>query len=147
MRRPHPLQYFPFLSSDNHIVASPESIDYNCVAWAAGVDDCQLWPGTEEGFEWPSDLPSEESMDTFVAYFERIGYQVCESSTLEQGFEKLAIFADDCGPTHVARQLPSGKWASKMGWDGVDIEHEGLDCIAGNRYGKARVFLKRTTNG
>ena len=30
-----------------------------------------------------------------------------------------------------------------MGFDGVDIEHTGLECIAGNRYGTASVFLKR----
>lgn len=138
----YPLQYFPFLGSHNHTVESPVSEDYNCIAWAAGLDDCQVWPGVE-GFDWPADLPQDESIDSFVAYFESIGYELCSGPALERGYEKIAIFADDTGPTHASRQLPNGKWSSKMGRYGVDIEHDGLACIEGSQYGEARLFLRR----
>ena len=143
MRRPYPLQYFPALSSENHTVESPESEDYNCVAWAAGYDDRQVWPG-DENCEWPHGLPTDETMGSFVAFFESMGYLLCDSPAFEQGCEKIAIYGDEYGPTHVSRQLPTGMWASKMGWDGVDIEHNSLHCIEGDRYGTAQVFLVRT---
>lgn len=68
---------------------------------------------------------------------------MCDGPAFEPSFEKIAIFADEFGPTHASRQLPTGRWASKMGWDGVDIEHDGLSCIEGNRYGKAQTFLRK----
>ncbi len=136
------MQYFPFLSPDNHSVESPESREYNCIAWAAGINDRHLWPEDEDS-EWPAELPQEESVESFIAYFESLGYQRCDVPAFEQGFEKIVIFADECGPTHASRQLPTGRWASKMGRDGVDIEHDGLNCIEGDRYGEARLFLRR----
>jgi hypothetical protein len=36
-----PSEAFPRLSSENHHVTSPESRDYNCVAWAA--EDTTRW--------------------------------------------------------------------------------------------------------
>ena len=142
LHRHHPLIHFPDLTSDNCSVTSPGSLDYNCVAWAAGFDDCQLWPDAANA-EWPAVLPQDETLETFVAYFESLGYEQCDTPDFDDGLLKVAIFADDDGPTHVARQLSSGKWASKMGWDGVDIEHDGLGCIEGQRYGRAMLFLMR----
>ena len=136
------MQYFPFLSTDNCSVESPRSEDYNCIAWAASFDDRQIWPGVE-GCEWPAGLPREETVESFTAYFESLGYHLCESPAFEQCFEKIAIFGDEDGPTHASRQLPTARWASKMGWDGVDIEHDGLSCIEGNRYGEAQMFLRK----
>lgn len=140
------LIYFPHLNSSNYRITSPKSGDYNCVAWAAGIDDQQIWPdGTEDiagEFVWPDDVRSDESVDAFIAYFERIGYSLCDSPTLEEGFLKIAIFVKDDYPRHISRQLSTGKWTSKMGTEDVDIEHDDLDCISGPAYGVAAVFLK-----
>ena len=138
--------YFPHLNSSNHRITSPKSREYNCVAWAAGIDDQQVWPdGSEDlAYEvvWPGDVRNDESVEAFIAYFESIGYSLCDNPTLEGGFLKIAIFVKDDLPTHTSRQLPTGKWSSKMGYDGVDIEHDDLDCISGVAYGVAAVFLK-----
>ena len=138
--------YFPNLNSSNHRVTSPKSGDYNCVAWAAGIDDQLIWPdGAEDlAYEvvWPDDVRNDESIEAFIAYFESIGYSLCDNPTLEEGFLKVAIFVKDDYPTHVSRQLSTGKWSSKMGVDDVDIEHDDLDCISGTAYGVATVFLK-----
>jgi hypothetical protein len=51
--------------------------------------------------------------------------------------------ATDGEPTHAARQLPNGKWTSKLGrWQ--DIEYE-LDGLVGKMYGTVTVnqILKR----
>ena len=142
MYRPYPLQYFPGLSHENHSVESPRSEDYNCIAWACGLDDRQLWPATED-YEWPADLSQEEDLDSFIMFFAIMGYQRCEGPEPEIGFEKIAIYALGTEPTHTARQLPSGKWTSKMGFDGVDIEHDDLGSLEGPRYGQAHIFLRR----
>lgn len=65
-------------------------------------------------------------------------------ASIEVGFEKVAIYADDNDvPTHAARSLPHGVWSSKMG-DGEDIEHTTLSVVEGRNYGKAKRFLKRS---
>jgi len=79
-----------------------------------------------------------------VAYqraFEAIGFAVCDEAEHESGFEKVAIFVIDERPTHVARQLPSGIWTSKLGQQ-VDIEHL-LDSLNGSRYGRTAQVLRR----
>ena len=48
----------------------------------------------------------------------------CDGQDLETDFDKIAVFANDQGiPTHAARQLPSGRWSSKLG-ELEDIEHD-----------------------
>ena len=138
--------YFPHLNSSNHRITSPKSRDYNCVAWAAGIDDQQIWPNGAEDLAsevvWPDDVRNDESVEAFIAYFESIGYFACDNSTLEDGFVKIAIFVKDDYPTHISRQLSTGKWSSKMGIDDVDIEHDDLDCISGGTYGEATVYMR-----
>ena len=68
---------------------------------------------------------------------------VCKNEKFENGFEKVALYVDkDGAPTHAARQLPNGKWTSKLG-NGEDIEHETIHVVEGDGYGKAKYFLKR----
>ena len=140
------LIYFPHLNPSNYRTTSPKSRDYNCVAWAAGIDDQHIWPDGAEDVAaevvWPDDVRNDESVEAFIAYFERMGYSLCDNSTLEDGFVKIAIFVKDDYPTHISRQLSTGIWSSKMGLDDVDIEHDDLDCISGPAYGVATVFLK-----
>ncbi len=48
-------------------------------------------------------------------------------------------------PTHVARQLPSGLWTSKLG-NAEDLEHT-LDGLAGAVFGHVAAVLKRSASG
>jgi hypothetical protein len=70
-----------------------------------------------------------------------LGFERCDDADWEPGVEKLAIFADASGPTHVARQLPNGMWTSKMG-KMEDIEHT-LEGLSGGKYGYVQVILRR----
>jgi hypothetical protein len=82
-------------------------------------------------------------MTGVVDAYTMTGYEPCESSDIEEGFEKIAIFADAYGePRHAARQLPAGGWASKLG-DHVDIEHDNLAAVGGEFYGEPVVFMRR----
>ena len=53
----------------------------------------------------------------------------------------MAVFVAEGLPTHMARQLASGQWTSKLG-KSVDIEHE-LHALAGERYGEVVRVLAR----
>ena len=61
---------------------------------------------------------------------------------LEAGFVKVALYASGLFYTHAARQLPNGKWTSKLG-RGEDIEHDSPDDVAGGVYGAVVGVMKR----
>ena len=61
----------------------------------------------------------------------------------EVGWEKVALYVDhDDVPTHMARQLRSGYWTSKLG-QGIDITHDTVEALEGHCYGKATYYLRR----
>jgi hypothetical protein len=135
-----PLDRFPRLTPENHREASPESPDYNCVAWAA--EDTQRW--WQPRVYWPVDVSREEfGVGTLTEAFVALGYQSCGmDGSLESGFQKVALYGSALMYTHAARQLPSGKWTSKLG-RGVDIEHDTPDAVAGGIYGEVFAIMKR----
>ena len=98
---------------------------------------------TEPEVTWPEGIRNDESVEAFVAYFASMGYAQCDTPKFEDGYLKIAIFVKDDYPTHTCRQLPSQKWTSKMGFDGVDIEHDDLECIAGGQYGIPSIFMRK----
>ena len=114
MIRQHLESKFPSLGTNEYSIESPQTVSYNCIAWAVGDTTRWWWP--DNVYFWPSPPPREVAIDTFVTMFEGFGYSVCEDAEYEDGFEKIAIYADpNKEPTHVARQLPSGRWTSKLG--------------------------------
>ncbi|MDA1142269.1 MAG: hypothetical protein O3B01_27210, partial [Planctomycetota bacterium] len=114
---------FPNLKSEGFDVTSSYDRKYNCMAWAAGKNDRWWWPG---GGFWPLES-SDTSNATFVGAFSLQGYRVCEHRDCRPDYEKVAIYADEDGLTHAARQILDGRWTSKLGRD-IDITHtlEGL---------------------
>jgi len=70
-----------------------------------------------------------------------VGYSPCSDGSPEAGWEKVALYATDEGPTHAARQMPNGRWTSKLGPE-EDIEHE-LQGLSGAFYGSVVRFLRR----
>lgn len=135
--------WFPGLTPGNHRVTSRESDDYNCAAFAAGDDTRWWWPLLP--YYWPDGAPREESLDAFVQAHAILGFDPCDGDGLEAGYEKVAVFATRAGePTHVARQLASGLWTSKLG-SREDIEHS-LHGLSGPAYGSvARILRRRAT--
>jgi len=82
------------------------------------------------------------TIEAFIAAFNTRGFVVCLDGSLENGFEKIAIFADhNSEPTHAARQLPDGVWTSKFG-DFEDVRHVDLACIEGPLYGQVSVYMR-----
>ena len=84
-------------------------------------------------------------MEGWTKVFEIHGYRETEDRTLEPKYEKVAIYASDDGPEHVARQKASGTWTSKTG-KGVDMEHT-LEALEGEFYGKVVKIMRRECQG
>ena len=81
-------------------------------------------------------------MEAFERAYGMLGYNERCDTSLEPGKCKVAIYADaNRKPTHAARQLPSGWWASKLG-TAIDIHHE-LSALEGPAYGKVVIVLAR----
>ncbi len=135
---------FPGLQTTTFAVTSAATRDYNCVAWAAGDTTRWWWPDLEDGDDvayWPEGIANEETVDAFITAFSALGYVPCAGEEKEAGFEKVAIFANGAAPTHIARQLPTGRWTSKLG-QREDIEHD-LHAVEGDAYGMVVRVLKR----
>lgn len=75
--------------------------------------------------------------------FAHFGFVECLSGSFEAGKVKLAIFANDYCFTHVARQLESGRWSSKLGEE-MDLEHD-LAALEGPLYGRVVKFMERSS--
>ena len=132
---------FPKLADEMYEATSPATSRYNCIAWAAGQTDQAWWPDPQAVGYWPADAPRAETLESFFLAFETIGYRRCDAGIHEADFEKVAFYALDGQPKHAARQLPDGKWTSKLG-KSIDIIHS-LRDLEGSVYGQVVGFMKR----
>jgi len=138
-------ELFPRLGGSGYDVTSRQEDTYNCIAWAAGATGNARWwwPfGDPHKTYWPEGVPRQETLEAFQQLFESLGYAVCDRAELEPGYEKVALFADEQDlPLHAARQLPGGRWTSKLGVL-EDIEHA-LQDLVGTEYGSVVRVMKR----
>lgn len=78
----------------------------------------------------------------FIEAFVTLGYATTATGDPESDLEKVAIFAFEGIPTHMARQLPNGSWTSKLG-SMEDISHDDINSLCGSDYGEVVAFLQR----
>ena len=139
--------FFPGLRDADFRITSPTDPVYNCVAWAAGLTTEWWQPNYPDGV-WPNGVALEGTASAVMHALATVGYELCENGHLEEGVEKAAIFSEGERFKHVARQLPSGLWTSKLGrqWD---IEHE-LEALASSanaggavQYGEIAAYMAR----
>ncbi len=141
-------QAFPRLVGSGYQVTSPQADRYNCIAWAAGDPSNWWWPdeaGQPDSSYWPPNVPRAMTLDAFSQAFASLGYAICDDEQPEEGFEKVAVFALAGVPTHAARQLPNGRWTSKLG-PMEDLEHA-LHDLTGMVYGSVALIMKRPLSG
>lgn len=136
-----PRDEFPRLTEHNHRSTSPPDVGYNCIAWAAG--DTKHW--WQPGLFWPVETSRDDhGIGALERAFGELGFEDCADESLEPDVEKVALYGSGLVYTHAARQLPNGRWTSKLG-KAEDIEHDTPDDIAGGLYGEAVHFMKRST--
>lgn len=136
-------ELFPNLKATGYRPTSKKTPAYNCIAWAAGRDD--RWWEPAVGYYWPIAGVQMGTVKAAVQMFEHFGFKICKKPDLEDGYEKVAIYGQDEEYTHAARQLPSGKWTSKLGFL-EDIEHDILEGLVGVEYGLVAHVMKRAIN-
>lgn len=129
---------FPLLDV-NIEPSSRASRVYNCIAYALDFENCCWWPHKDA--YWPPGCPDEATIESFECAFATQGYEPCCDGNLQEGYEKIALYADTKGPTHAAKQLSDGRWSSKCGQN-VDIEHK-LNELEGPCYGRIVMFFHR----
>jgi hypothetical protein len=137
------------LQSEGYEVRSPKTpltdfncVHYNCIAFAAGTDT-EWWEPDIGGFSvWP--IPTREyTVQCYQDAYKFIGYEDCDSSEVEEGFEKIVLYVLKGEPTHAAKQLPDGRWKSKLGPE-EDIIHNTVTALEDtDNYGKAVHYMKR----
>ena len=132
---------FPGLRGQPYQITSPKDQRYNCIALAAGDDSSWWWPDASGEDRWPAGVARAETIEAFRDAFAVLGYVVCASEELETGHDKIALFALAGVPKHMSRQLPGGRWVSKLGLS-EDIEHA-LHDLTGMVYGSVVLLLKR----
>lgn len=132
---------FPGLRDQPYQIKSPKDRGYNCIAFAAGDDRNWWWPDAAGEDTWPAGVARAETVDAFQDAFAALGYVICDDDHLEPSQEKIALFALAGVPKHAARQLPSGRWVSKLG-PGEDIEHS-LHDLTGMVYGAVVLVMRR----
>lgn len=137
---------FPNSTDNNWRWKSQPTWEYNCLAFSVHREDVWMWPDEREQFSWPVGMPRGDDIATLRAFFQSIGFSVCASTAIEAGFEKIAIYAMGTDPSHVARQIGSGRWKSKMS-GGIDIEHDDLTVLADGDYGNVQLIMRRKWNG
>ncbi|HKR59036.1 MAG TPA: hypothetical protein VJS64_04830 [Pyrinomonadaceae bacterium] len=127
---------------------------YNCIAHAAYDSRRKWWPiplqHARLDRHWPDGVPRRRTIRVFRLAFEKEGYELCDDGSLEEGFEKVVLYVSDTAtaedplnaPTHMARQLPCGKWTSKLGED-IDIVHDIPERVTGRVYGRIELYMRR----
>lgn len=132
---------FPVLSTSNYEKSSEKDPTYNCVAFAVH-DTKQFWQKVRvRGYYWP--IERDDRLEDWVKVFALHNYEITDNWELEPDFEKICIYVTtDGSPEHVARQLGSGMWTSKIG-KLEDIIHATLAALEGTEYGTPTIVMKR----
>ena len=134
-------QAFPKLTSEEFEVIGQPTGRYNCIAYAAG-DESEWWGFAEEDYYWPDYATRSYRIESLVEVFAGLGFERCQDSSLESGYEKVALYEGWGVWTHAALQTPDGRWRSKMGaWP--LIEHQSPESLSGGIYGSPTIYMRR----
>lgn len=90
------ISVFPKLGIDPVFeVESPDTSEYNCIAWAMGFDD--RWVDHLPDYSiarkkwWSEGAERDYRPETLVAAFEKMGFEECGDDMMEQGYDKGGV--------------------------------------------------------
>ena len=141
----------PRLRNGGYEITSDQADQPNCIGYALGSNlyfDPVAIGGWLAGYYWPPDIGDDYSVETSLRLFGLFRFQECDGGDLEPGMEKIAIYiGEDQETSHVALQLPSGEWTSKLN-KLEDIRHRTLDeLISPPEYMAVAKFMSRPRQG
>lgn len=136
------IRVFPRTLERGHTVTSEVTQSYNCFSWVIGRKDVGIWPDSVGETRWIRGLKRVESVEAIAEALRVFGFEPCEDRNFERAYLKVLLMAKGPEePTHLAFQLPSGLWSSKLGGS-HDIEHA-ADGLCGDYYGDVVGFFRR----
>jgi len=140
-RLPHLERLFPALAESVYGKSSEQDSGYNCFAFAVH-DTGQWWQKVAvRGYYWP--LERDDRTEDWVRALELNNFRTTDNWDLEPGLEKVCIYVTASGsPEHIARQLESGLWTSKIG-EYEDIQHASLQALESDDYGAPKIVMSR----
>jgi hypothetical protein len=119
---------------------SPVDHNYNCLAWALSCNS-HVFENAKGAF-WPWENVPDDTADEWAEVCKVHGFKPTNTTDFVAGYEKIAIMRDEDGDLHATRQDRDGKWKSKLGDLGPDIDHEGLSALR-QAYGEVVRVLER----
>jgi hypothetical protein len=134
-------QLFPDLEEGVSLeFTSQVDYNYDCLSWALGCNSILFQ--REKGAFWPwSDIP-DDTAEGWARLFELHGFTRTQNMEFRVGYEKVAILEHPDAGLHATRSDHNGTWKSKLGTQGPDIDHIGLDGIK-SAYGEVVIVLER----
>ncbi len=91
---------------------------------------------------WPEEVPCDEHKESLIALFEYFGFKLCDDASVENNYDKVALYANEEGWTHTAKVIGDNVLHSKIGtaWD---IHHSGGDIFVQTEYGRIFAYMRR----
>ena len=132
---------FPNLVNERYEIVEPPSRRYNCIAYVA--DDTANWWEPTRGRYWPLHATRSGSIESLREVFVGLGFEQCDDSAAEDGYQKIALYETQGTWKHASVQMPSGRWRSKMGLGPV-VEHLSPESLSGGMYGNPTIYMRRT---
>ena len=84
-------------------------------------------------------------MGSLKEVFAGLGYDPCDDSGAEDGYQKVALYEVQGEAKHATVQVPNGRWRSKMD-HGPVIEHRSPESLSGGMYGDATTTMRRVVS-
>ena len=143
---------FPDLKNDvNFEILSPQTLKYNCIAWAMQFEDRWVDIFEYPGHWWPDGVEKTMSPSALIHAFEAVGFNLCDNNNWEDGFDKVVLYkkADEDQWTHAARIVSETTEHSKFGLSFDGTHSHNILCATGlgyenQSYGVAYAFMKRS---
>lgn len=125
----------------NFRLMSPFTYQYNCIAFAIGMQDRWVDPANLPWHWWPP-VAKGITVDHLVKVFQYFGFEDCGiDDSIDEKYDKIAIYQNAGHWTHAARIIADGIYHSKFGasYDGV---HSRVDVLQA-QYGDVAIIMRR----
>lgn len=128
----------------NFILLSPDIKMFNCIAYAMGLDDRWVDPSDIPWHWWPP-VQKDQNPNSLIKAFEYFGFEACGmDDTIEDAYDKVALYQKDNKWQHAARVVDNNKYHSKFGESYDGTHSNGNVLLLG--YGVPYQIMRRLKN-